>query len=223
MNGVHDLGGMHGYGPVIREENEPVFHADWERRVCAVNIALGFSGSWSVDESRSSIEQMGAAPYLTTSYYEHWLHSIEDLLVRKGIATEAELKTGHHATSSRAGKTITPVTKDQVWPFFQHGGSLEMPAKDGPRFKVGDAVIIRNNNPVHHTRVPRYARGKRGTVVALHGSFAFADTRAQGLGDNPQHLYTVRFEGAELWGTDTEPREAVYLDMYDSYREPGAA
>ncbi len=97
-----------------------------------------------------------------------------------------------------------------------------MAAPEAPRFKIGDAVVARNINPLYHTRVPRYARGKRGTVVALHGGFAFADTRAQGLGDNPQHLYSVRFEGAELWGPDAEPREAVYLDMYDSYLDPAA-
>jgi nitrile hydratase len=213
---------MHGFGPVIREEDEPVFHADWERRIHAVGLALILSGAWSVDEWRFFIEQMEPAQYLRASYYERWLHSVEDLLVEKKVATRAELEAGHLMTSGKGHNAITPVTREQVAPFFQHGGSLAMAAAEAPRFKIGDVVIARNINPLHHTRVPRYARGKRGSVVALHGGFAFADTRAQGLGDNPQHLYTVRFEGAELWGPDAEPREALYLNMYDSYLDPAA-
>lgn len=222
MNGIHDMGGMHGFGPVIREDNEPIFHAEWERRVHAASLAFILSGAWNVDEHRFSIERIEPAQYLKESYYERWLHGVENLLLKKKIVTKAELESGRLMTSGKGADAVTPVTKAQVVPFFEHGGSIEMAVNVAPRFKVGDAVIVRNINPHHHTRVPRYARGKRGTVTALHGSFGFADTRAQALGDDPQHLYTVRFEGAELWGPDTEPREAVYLNMYESYLEPAA-
>ena len=222
MNGIHDMGGMHGFGPVIREDREPVFHADWEGRVHGASLAFIFSGAWNVDEHRYSIERIEPVQYLTESYYEHWLDGVESLLLEKNIVTKAELAAGRVMTSGKGGHAMTPVTKSQIVPFFEHGGSIAMETKAAPRFKVGDAVIARNINPHHHTRVPRYARGKRATVVALHGSFGFADTRAQGLGDNPQHLYSVRFECAELWGADAEPREAVYLDMYDSYLDPAA-
>jgi nitrile hydratase subunit beta len=220
MNSIADMGGIHGFGPVVPETDEPVFHQDWERRICCVNLAIWFGGAWSADETRFSMEKMDPAHYLSTTYYEHWLHFMEELLVAKGVVTADELKAGHLISSGEGSSLISKVAKEQCWPAFCAGGSIAMPAEQPQRFKVGDNIVARNINPSHHTRLPRYVRGRKGTIVAHHGSFGFADTRAQGLGDHPQHLYGVRFEGADLWGPDAGPRDAIYLDLYDSYMDP---
>ena len=221
MNGIHDMGGMHGFGPVVPEENEPVFHHDWERRVLGVSAALIFTTKGELmDSGRSAIEQMEPAQYLATSYYEHWLHMLEHRLVAMGFITKDELAAGHLISSPKAD--AAPLSKDQAWPFFQHGAPTAMATKDRPRFRIGDRVLARDINPRHHTRLPRYARGRPATVVALRGAFPLPDALAQGLGVKPEQVYTVRFEAADLWGQDGEPREAVYLDMFDSYLEPAA-
>lgn len=220
MNSIADMGGMHGFGSVISEgENEPIFHEDWERRVCAVNMAVWFGGAWCADETRNMMESMAPAHYLSSSYYEHWLHFMETLLVKKGVVTADELVAGRLISSGKGSSLIKQVSKDDCWPAFRAGGSIAMPTEEIQRFSVGDQVIGKNINPQHHTRIPRYVRGRKGVITACQGSFGFADTRAQGLGDHPQYLYTVRFEGFELWGPDAGPRDAVYMDLYDSYLE----
>ncbi|VTU31151.1 Nitrile hydratase subunit beta [Variovorax sp. SRS16] len=223
MNSIADMGGMHGFGPVISEgEVEPVFHEDWERRVCCVNLAIWFGGAWCADETRNMMESMEPSHYLSSSYYEHWLYFMETLLVKKGVVTQQELEAGHLISSGKGSTLITPIKKQDCWPAFRAGGSIAMPTNATQRFQEGDRVKGRNINPEHHTRLPRYARGRKGTVARHLGSFGFADSRAQGLGNDPQHMYTVRFEGEELWGPDAGPCDAVYLDLYDSYLDPVA-
>lgn len=220
MNSIADMGGMDGFGPVVAEENEPTFHYDWERQVCVTNMAVWFGGAWCADETRHSMESMDPVRYLSTSYYEHWLHFMEELLVKKGVVTTEELGAGKLISSGPGSTLISKVAPETAVPAFRAGGSIAMPAQEAARFKEGDAVVVRNIHPPGHTRCPRFTRGKRGTVLRILGGFAFADTRAHGLGDAPQHVYHVRFEGTDLWGAAAGAKDAVILDMYDAYLDP---
>jgi nitrile hydratase len=220
MNGVHDFGGSHGHGPIRWSESEPVFREDWESKVCAVVMGVWFTGAWCADEARSSMENMNQADYLGAPYYAKWLHFLEDLIVKKGLVTAQEVAAGKVITSGAQGKPgLAKLKVEDCWSLFKAGGSIAMPAEIPARFKVGDRVRAKNMHPKHHTRLPRYARGKVGVIVMNHGSFGFADTRAQRLGDRPQQLYAVRFEAAELWGESAGRREAIHLDLYDDYLE----
>jgi nitrile hydratase len=219
MNGVHDLGGMHGFGPVEREANEPLFHAPWEAHVRAIMTLTRGQGYFNLDAFRHGIERMEPAAYLRASYFERWLASVERNLIEQGFITGDELEArvaflrAHpEADLPRASGGAPPARARAPWP--------EAPSPDTPRFTLGDAVTARNVHPRGHTRLPRYARGKRGVVQRIYGPQTFPDTNAHGLGEQPQVLYNVRFEGRELWGESCEAREAVYLDLWESYLEP---
>ncbi len=218
MNGVHDLGGMHGFGAVIREPNEPVFHSDWEKRVFALTLTAMGRRVCNVDEFRRAIERMPPAGYLAATYYEKWLHALESLLVEKGVATREEIASGHASASAPAA---APLDDDGggVESFDSAAVQLRFDPKFKPGFKVGDRVVARNLNPEHHTRLPRYARGKRGVIRYDQGVFVFPDTHAHGQGGKPQHVYTVAFEAQELWGADHTDRAPVYLDCWEDYLE----
>lgn len=114
------------------------------------------------------------------------------------------------------------IPKDVIWPAVQAGQSLRTEIDAAPKFRVGDRVTARNINPPTHTRVPRFVRGRQGAIIAHHGAVAFADTRAHGKGDQPQHVYGVRFEGRDLWGPDAGGKDAVHLNMWESYLEPAS-
>ncbi len=217
MNGVHDMGGMHGMGPIEHEANEPVFHHEWERRAFAITMAAGFLGDWNIDLSRYARERMPAAEYLAASYYERWLWGLELLLVETGLATKAEVETGR-ARGRSAGKRVLRAA--DVGRVLLKGGPARLADKVAPRFKPGDRVVGRNVNPTGHTRLPRYARGRHGVIDRDHGVFIFADASAMGLGPKPQHLYSVRFTAQELWGPEASPRDVVYLDLWDSHLDP---
>lgn len=214
MNGVHDLGGMHGFGPVIRELDEPVFHAGWEKRVFAMLLSVMGRGVCNVDEFRRAIEHIAPARYLSISYYEKWLDAIESLLLEKGAVTPEELASGHSAAPAPAKPSDGA---GGVESFDSSAVRLRFDKSFKPRFKVGDRVITRNINAEHHTRLPRYAHGKRGVVRFDQGVFVFPDTHAHGLGGKPQHVYTVSFEAKELWGDDRKDRSPVCLDCWDDY------
>jgi nitrile hydratase len=219
MNGIHDMGGMQDMGPIEYEKGEPVFHAPWESRVFAMLLATGAWRKWNLDAFRHTREVLPPQDYLGMSYYEQWLSGISDLLVRKGLLTAAELESGVPAPGT--AKATPPLTPDKVNPAAL---SIRIRAQRdepvSPRFKVGQQVRARNLNPVGHTRLPRYARGKIGTVDGDHGVFVFPDTRAHFLGDKPQHVYSVRFAARELWGGQAAERDCVYLDMWDDYLDP---
>ena len=220
MNGVHDMGGMHGFGPIMREENEPLFHAPWEAHVRAMMTVVRSRGYFNIDASRHGIERMEPAHYLRASYYERWLATIELNLIEGGFLTGEELDTRMQllrevpeaALPRGAAVAAEPVAREQ--------------SPDSPlpvsRYAVGDAVVTRNVHPPGHTRLPRYARGKRGVIQRLYGAQIFPDTNAHGLGENPQPLYSVRFEARELWGEAAESRQTVSLDLWESYLEPAA-
>lgn len=215
MNGVHDMGGMQNMGRVPYEKDEPVFHAPWEGRVYALNRAAGAGGKWNIDASRYEIELMEPVHYLRASYYERWFVRLAELLVKRGMITRAELESGRPAAGSAKG---TPVmTTKNVSSVFAPANPERPQAAVVGRFVVGQKVRARNINPPAHTRLPRYARGKEGMVMRDHGIFVFADTNAVFLGENPQHVYSVRFRARELWGEQASPRDFVYLDMWDSY------
>jgi nitrile hydratase len=218
MNGIHDLGGMHGMGPIQREENEPVFHAPWEGRVYAMTRAIGAWGKWNIDASRHGIEVLPPADYLRMSYYEKWLARNIELLVQRGLVTSEEIESGQPAPGSP--KLTPPVKASDVVAFARNRGNYMRPqAKVDARFRVGQRVRARNINPTGHTRLPRYARGKTGTIDRHHGIFVFPDTNAHFQGEHPQHLYSVRFTARELWGDQASPRDSVHLDLWDPYLE----
>lgn len=219
MNGVHDLGGMHGFGPVIREHHEPVFHADWEKRVFAMVLTAMGRRVCNVDEFRRAIEHMPPAGYLGATYYEKWLHALESLLVEKGVAAREEIASGHAAAPAPAKATGPLGDGGGVESFDSAAVKLRFNKSYKPGFKVGDRVVARNFNPEHHTRLPRYARGKRGVIRYDQGVFVFPDTHAHGQGAKPQHVYTVVFEASELWGADSNRRAPVYLDCWEDYLE----
>jgi nitrile hydratase subunit beta len=223
MNGVHDLGGMHGFGHVEREAREPVFHRPWEKTVFSIMAATMVQRMYNIDQFRYGVERMDPAHYLASSYYEHWLASIETNLIEKGIINRKELEARRRQLrrNRRAAlrKRRDPALTEQAMKMVHRGGRYvrdPVPA----RFKAGDRVRARNLNPQTHTRLPRYARGKTGVVERIHGTFVFPDTNAVGEGESPQPLYSVRFAAPELWGEQANPNHFVYLDMWDSYLEP---
>ena len=218
MNGVHDMGGMHGMGPIQCERNEPVFHARWEARTFALLFAMGAWGKWSLDALRHQIELIPPAEYLRLSYYEKWITALVELMVKAGLVTRAEAESGTPAPGS---PRLSPaLSAGQVPQMVATGGPTNRNVPAVPRFRAGQRVRARNIHPVGHTRLPRYARGKLGTLARDYGVFVFPDTNAHDLGEKPQHLYSVRFDARELWGQQAPPHDAVYVDLWDDYLEP---
>ncbi len=201
MNGVHDVGGMQDMGPIHIETNEPVFHARWEGRVYALNRALGAWRKWNLDNSRWTQEMLPPAEYFTMSYYERWYHRMLKQLVESKLLTRAEIETGKPAKGS---SKLTPALRaEEVTATFTKA-RFEGRSRAGapPRFTAG------------------HARGHVGTIEADQGVFALPDTNAAFQGENPQHVYSVRFEARELWGEQARPQDVVYIDMWDSYLDP---
>lgn len=215
MNGVHDMGGMHGFGPVEPETDEPVFHAPWEGRVLAIRRALGGWRKWNIDAGRHSIETLPPADYLRMSYYEKWLASAIKLALGAGLVTERELATGRRDPSTPVA--TPPLTADKVMPAILKGGPTHRETATRPRFAPGQVVRARDINPTGHTRLPRYVRGRQGTIERDHGAHVFPDSNAKFEGENPQYLYTVRFAARELWGRSANPGDSVYLDLWEEY------
>jgi nitrile hydratase len=223
MNGVHDMGGMHGLGPVETEPNEPVFHHEWERRVFAITLAAGFLGKWNIDRSRYSREIMPGPEYLTTTYYEHWLWGLRHLLVETGLLTREEIDArlaGRTAPAGASPSDVRVLKAADVAEVLRKGGAHRVDADVPAKFKVGDRVRTRNVHPTGHTRLPRYARDKHGVVDRDYGVHVFPDAHAAGLGKKPQHVYSVRFTMQELWGREASPRDRIYIDLWDDYLEP---
>ena len=216
MNGVHDMGGMHGMGPIEYEKDEPVFHAPWEGRVFALTVAMGAWRKWNIDASRHGIEQLPPADYLRMSYYEKWFTRLVALMLKHGLITQPEIASG-----CPAGPKLTPpFTAAKVAETLGKGGPYTRDVSAEPRFHVGQRVRARNLNPSGHTRLPRYVRGHIGNIDRDHGIFVFPDTNAQFLGEKPQHLYSVRFAARELWGDQASANDSVYLDLWDDYLAP---
>jgi nitrile hydratase subunit beta len=218
MNGIHDMGGMHGMGPIQCEKNEPVFHTRWESRVFALVLAMGAWGKWNVDASRHSREVIAPAEYLRMSYYEKWYAGLIGLLIKSGLVARTEVESGVPAVGS--AKATPTLTADKIPAMLATRINASRDVTVTPRFQAGQRVRARNMHPVGHTRLPRYARGKFGTIDRDHGVFVFPDTNSEFLGEKPQHVYSVRFSARELWGEQAAPHDSVYLAMWDDYLEP---
>jgi nitrile hydratase len=216
MDGVHDMGGMDGFGKVVAEKNEPPFHEPWEGRVLAMQRAMGYAGAWHIDHSRFAQEKLPAATYLTASYYQRWALALEKNLIERGFATAEELKAGHAQTPP---KTLPRKLTPEVVPTLTRSSFYRQ--QQGPqRFKPGDKVRTKNIHPKTHTRLPRYARGKLGVVEMCHGCHMYPDSAAIDQGDNPQWLYTVVFTSQEIWGPDADPTLKISIDAFEPYLDP---
>ncbi len=221
MNSAHDLGGMHGFGPINPEPEgeEPVFHAEWEKRVLGLSLAVATLGKWNIDMARHARERQHPIDYLRHTYYENWLAGLEKLLLETGLVTAEELATGKatgpadDATSQRALKA------EHVPAFLSEGAPVTMEIDTAPRFRPGDMVRAINRHPLGHTREPRYVRGRVGVIHEYRGAHVFPDRSAQGSREG-WHLYSVRFEASSLWGENANKGSAVYLDLWEDYLEP---
>lgn len=217
MNGVHDMGGQQGMGPVQYEKNEPVFHEPWEGRVYALSRAMRAWRKWSLDTDRHWLELMPPADYLRMSYYERWLHRLAAHVVKYGLVTKEEMDSGKADAGSAKATPPLNVATSSRW--FTRGIPSSQDPTIRPLFKVSQRVRARNINPTGHTRLPRYARGKIGIVVRDHGVYIFPDTNAHFQGEKRQHVYSVRFTARELWGESASRLDSVHLDLWDDYLE----
>lgn len=217
MDGVHDMGGMDGFGKVDPEPNEPVFHQRWEGRVRAMSSAIRALGVWTIDVDRYGIELLPPHVYLASSYYGRWFLRTVQLLIQRGLIEADEIAAGH---ALRPGKSLDrgPFTLADVERVMRRG-SYGRPVSVPARFKIGDRVRAKNIHPKMHTRLPRYARGHVGVVERLHGAHVFPDSVVAGKGEDPQWLYTVRFDAQELWGADADPTVIVSIEAFEPYLE----
>lgn len=215
MNGPQDMGGFLGFGPVLHEENEPVWHAGWEPRAFALVLAMGMTGSWNIDEARHARERLPALQYWRSSYYEMRHYALILQLIELGLVTAMEEQQGRMAAPPKPVKRVA--TAEMIPAILAAGSTYDRQSNRPQGFTIGDRVRARNIHPQGHTRLPRYARGKAGEIVAVHGTHVFPDSNAQAKGEDPQWLYTVRFTGAELWGKDTQ--DSVCIDLWEPYLE----
>jgi nitrile hydratase subunit beta len=218
MNGAADMGGMHGFGPVHVEANEPVFHADWERRIFALNNAAGASGAWTLDTFRQTRESIPPPEYLARSYYALWVVSLENLMIEYGLATVEEVAAGR--SLGPANPVAAKASATAIAQMIAHGTPYDRPPPAPARFKAGDNVRAKNMHPKTHTRLPRYVRGRAGVIIRVDGCHVFPDSNAIGRGNDPHWLYTVRFDGRELWGENSDPTANVSIAAWEPYLEP---
>lgn len=224
MNGVHDMGGLQGFGPVRLEVDEPLFHAPWERRALGLTLAMGATGAWNIDQSRAARESLPPARYLGSSYYAIWIAALERLMLQRGLIDDAELAAVHGGTvapgsaSAAAGPALRVLRPADVDAALARGTPVNRLAPGPAPFAIGDRVRARNLHPPGHTRLPRYVRGHVGTVVGVHGAHLFADAHAQGR-DEADWLFTVEFSAADLWGPQGDARDRVSVDAWAPYLE----
>jgi len=215
MNGAQDMGGMMGFGPVVAEQDEPVFHTSWERRAFALTLAMATPGGWNIDQGRAARESLNPAEYLAKSYYEIWLAGLEKLMAERGLVTPDEVAAGAALHPAKAVRRV--LAAERVAAMLAKGGRSEREAVASQRFQVGQRVLARNIHPTGHTRLPRYVRGHVGCVTHVHGVHVLPDTNATGRGEDPQWLYTVRFQAQELWGEAADPTVSISVDAWETY------
>jgi nitrile hydratase len=215
MNGGQDLGGVQGHGPVVPEPNEPVFHAEWEKRALALTLAMGMPGGWNIDMSRFARENRAPGEYLAMSYYQIWIAGLEKLMAERGLVSPQEVAAGHVIGAPKpVARTLKPADVAQV---LYRGGPTERETNTAPRFAAGDRVRAKNIHPKTHTRLPRYVRGHLGVIERVLGCHVFPDSNSLGVGEDPRWLYTVRFTGLELWGPDGDPTTTISVDAWEPY------
>ena len=217
MNGPHDMGGMQCYGPVKPEVDEPLFHGEWEKKAMALTVGMGFTGMWNIDASRFKRESLPPVQYLSSSYYQIWLAALEQLMLERAMVTAEELATGKMRVPPAAVKRDVPDRK-AVAAGLLKGGPTAREAVSAAAFLIGDRVRTISDHPTGHTRLPRYARGKKGVIVHVNGAHVFPDSNARGEGENPQWLYTVEFSARELFGAGSH---SVRVDCWEPYLRHG--
>ena len=216
MDGVHDMGGMHGFGAIPFEKNQPTFHYPWEAR--AWGLCQGATGpDWAnLDFGRHSLERMPPELYLSYSYFERWLYGLQTTLLEGGLATLEEIKNGKAAPGSAPRDDAMPAENVQPYERPKYRRDVAAP----PRFKIGDRVCTGNDHPPGHTRLPRYARDKPGTIHLHHGAHVLPDSNAHHKGEAPTHLYTVAISARDLWGPEAAPKDKVFLDIWECHLDP---
>jgi nitrile hydratase subunit beta len=224
VNGVHDLGGLDGLGPVVVEKDEPVYHSEWEKAAFAMFSMSFRAGFFGVDQFRWGIEQMHPAEYLSSRYYEHWTHTVEHYGEKAGVLDPAEIdrRTQHYLEhpDEPLPEREDPDLLAFVNAVVPAGAPAARPSDAKPKFAVGDRVRVIDDSPVGHTRKARYVRGKTGVIELAHGTFIYPDSAGNGLGDDPKHVYTVKFDATELWGPDAaDPNSSVTFDVWEPYIE----
>ena len=217
MDGAHDMGGVAWSGPVVPEPDEPMFHAEWERRAFALTLAMGMPGGWNIDMSRFAREDRPPDEYLGKSYYQIWLAGLERLTLERGLVASDEIEAGHALHPAKpVARTLSP---DGVAAMLHRGGPTEREVRSPALFAVGDRVRTKMIHPPTHTRLPRYVRGHAGIIERVHGCHVFPDSNATRRQEDPQWLYTVRFEGRELWGESADPTLMVSVEAWEPYLE----
>lgn len=217
MDGAHDMGGVGGFGAVVPEPNEPMFHAHWERRAFALTLAMARPGGWTIDMLRFARENRPPQDYLSKSYYEIWLAGLERLMAERGLVTPDEIDAARPLHPPRQVPTLAA---SDVAAMLRAGGPTARAATRPARFALGQRVRASTLTSPGHTRLPRYVRGHVGVIELVHGWHVFADSSASGAGEQPQWLYTVSFAGEELWGEDAETGLRISVDAWESYLEP---
>jgi nitrile hydratase beta subunit len=228
VNGVHDLGGTDGLGPVIVPDQEPVWRAEWEKAAFALFATNFRAGLFGVDAFRHGIELMPPAVYLSSPYYEHWLHSAEHYAVKAGVIDEAELDAKTQYYLEHPDEPLPERRDPDLLAFVdlavKHGAPARRDSDRTPAFAVGERVTVVADSPKGHTRKARYVRGKTGVIEMAHGTFIYPDSAGNGGDDAPEHVYTVKFTNAELWGAEhAEPNGVVYFDVWEPYIVPATA
>ena len=229
MDGIHDLGGKHGFGQVVSQNydaQELAFKERWHASVFAMTRALRAHGAThNTDQFRHAVERIDPVCYLQDGYYGRWLGAVETLLIEAGVVTAqqvSDVQAGLGAPSDRiAARPAHPPDVFEAPPSTQPTAARPQ-AADGnvaPAFSVGDSVVCRSTASLGHTRLPAYVRGMPGVIVAHHGPWVYPDTHAHGLGECPQHLYTVEFSGVALWGDTGEDDLSVCVDLFEPYLE----
>jgi len=218
MNGPHDLGGSQSFVPIAPEPDEPVFHKDWERRAAALSLAMNATGMWNIDMVRHARERIPPTFYVPSSYYEKWLRGLERLVVEHDLVSGAEFDAKRSLDPPKA-LPRKPLAAD-VPALLAKGSRYDRPARSLALFAVGDAVRARVMNPIGHTRLPRYVRGRSGTIARVHGVHVFPDSNSAGKGEDPHWLYSVAFDAHEVWGPEGRAGDAIHLDLWEPYLEP---
>jgi nitrile hydratase subunit beta len=222
MDGIHDLGGMQGFGPVYIEVDEPVFHHEWEKRVFALALAAPFVVEFGDDQFRRQIEHLSPKQYLNSSYYQLWLEGMINQLKECDAISDQELiQSAGISPLPKKFDSNNQAQADSLQEIVEAGISQAMPEATGPcRFSIGDTIITRDHIDSVHTRLPQYARGKPGEVIAERGMFTFADSNSADYVPKPQMLYCIEFLAVDLWGDEGQPGDTLCLDLWDDYLEP---
>lgn len=226
MDGIHDMGGIEGYGPVpFVPDEKPWVATRWEAFSGAALFALLRSGKTNIDAHRHRIERLDPTRYLPISYWGRWLAAVESATVDQGIASQDEVDGAIEAIGHEPATTAPPPRMDPVVALeSRHNDTTFLRPVDRPRrFEVGDRVRTPADAPHRgHHRLPRYVRGRVGVVARTYPAFTFPDTVAHGRGESPTYVYAVAFPATELWGADADPNQVCHIDLFEPYLQPVA-